>query len=67
MNLKNGEDKTQELATYDLDEVKKHTQSNDKWIIINNCIYDVSKWQYKHPGGARIISHFAGQDATVSK
>jgi fatty acid desaturase 2 (delta-6 desaturase) len=27
-------------------------------------VYDISNFHHRHPGGARIISHFAGQDAT---
>ena len=38
---------------------------DSKWIVIDGNIYDVTKWQKRHPGGARLISHFAGQDATV--
>jgi cytochrome b involved in lipid metabolism len=51
---------------YRWDEIIKHTSGDDKWLVINGCVYDITQWQHKHPGGARIISHFAGQDATVS-
>lgn len=55
------------MSTYTWDEVKKHTKPDDKWIVIKGLIYNISKWQKHHPGGARIISHFVGQDATVGK
>lgn len=45
-------------------EIEKHNNKDDLWIIINNEIYDVSKWKNKHPGGAAILVDFAGQDAT---
>ena len=53
--------------TYTWDEVKKHTCPDNKWIVIDGNVYDISRWAKKHPGGARIISHFAGDDATVNK
>lgn len=46
------------------EQVQEHTKYNDRWIVIENNIYDVSRFNKKHPGGARILSHFAGQDAT---
>ena len=48
-----------------LEEVRKHTALDDRWIVVGNEIYDISKFQKIHPGGAKIIGHFAGQDATV--
>ncbi|KAL4216979.1 hypothetical protein ACF0H5_023436 [Mactra antiquata] len=45
-------------------EIQKHTTKEDKWIVINGQVYDVTNWSYKHPGGSRLISHYAGQDAT---
>lgn len=47
------------------EEIKKHTHKDDSWIVIGDSVYDVSKWMKKHPGGARILHHHAGQDATV--
>ena len=52
--------------SYSWDEIKAHTTKNEQWIVINNCVYDVTRWLRKHPGGAKIISHFVGQDASVS-
>ena len=46
-------------------EIRKHTSQKDKWIVIDDDVYDVSRWQYKHPGGVKVISHYAGQDASV--
>lgn len=51
---------------YSMEEVKKHCKADDKWIVIKNKVYDITNFARKHPGGARIISHYAGQDATVS-
>lgn len=46
------------------DEVRKHTKENDKWIVIEEKVYDVSQFARRHPGGSRIIGHYAGQDAS---
>jgi fatty acid desaturase 2 (delta-6 desaturase) len=46
------------------DDVKLHAKNGDKWIVINGTVYDITQWQRKHPGGSRIIGHWAGQDAT---
>ncbi|RTG89088.1 uncharacterized protein DC041_0009348 [Schistosoma bovis] len=45
-------------------EVKKHQSLKDRWIVIDNKVYDVSSWQNRHPGGRKVIGHYAGQDAT---
>ncbi|NWV88620.1 FADS1 desaturase, partial [Machaerirhynchus nigripectus] len=34
------------------------------WLVIDRKVYDVSKFSKRHPGGSRVISHYAGQDAT---
>jgi len=51
---------------YTWDEVRKHDSTSDKWIVINDDVYNITDWAKRHPGGFRIISHYAGQDATVS-
>ena len=47
------------------EEIKRHNARNDMWIVVDGQIYDVTRWLRKHPGGARIIGHFAGEDASV--
>lgn len=54
------------FQTYTWEEVGKHNNRDDKWLVVDGNVYDISRFMKKHPGGARIISHFAGQDATVS-
>jgi len=56
-------ERTKELSW---EEVKRHAQRDDKWIVIDRTVYNISEWAQRHPGGQRIISHYAGQDATVS-
>ncbi|XP_066467330.1 acyl-CoA (8-3)-desaturase-like isoform X1 [Tiliqua scincoides] len=35
-----------------------------RWLVIDRKVYDVSRFHKKHPGGSRVISGCAGQDAT---
>lgn len=47
------------------EEIRRHSSKNDRWLVINQRVYDVTKW-LKHPGGQMLLNHYAGQDATVS-
>ncbi len=49
-----------------LDEVAKHNSPNDCWLIINNNVYEVTNYINNHPGGAKRIISFCGQDATTA-
>ncbi|XP_077997443.1 acyl-CoA 6-desaturase-like [Glandiceps talaboti] len=53
---------TEKVFTWD--EVKKHASRDDKWIVIDDEVFDITRWSRKHPGGGKVISHYAGQDAT---
>eukprot|EP00027_Filamoeba_sp_ATCC50430_P015232 CAMPEP_0168565676 /NCGR_PEP_ID=MMETSP0413-20121227/13985_1 /TAXON_ID=136452 /ORGANISM="Filamoeba nolandi, Strain NC-AS-23-1" /LENGTH=322 /DNA_ID=CAMNT_0008597589 /DNA_START=130 /DNA_END=1095 /DNA_ORIENTATION=+ len=46
------------------EEVSKHNSVNDGWIIINQSVYEVSKFIDLHPGGVEILLPFLGKDAT---
>jgi len=46
------------------DEVRKHREKGDCWLIINDFVYDFSRFAEVHPGGDEIIYEFAGKDAT---
>ena len=48
------------------EEVRKHNNKDDIWLIINEKVYDVTEFQKKHPGGSRILRIYAGEDASVS-
>uniref|UniRef100_A0A673MWK0 Fatty acid desaturase 2 n=1 Tax=Sinocyclocheilus rhinocerous TaxID=307959 RepID=A0A673MWK0_9TELE len=52
------------FGTYTWEEVQKHTKSGDQWIVVERKVYNVSQWVKRHPGGLRIIRHYAGEDAT---
>nr|ATI22172.1 delta-5 desaturase 3 [Brachionus koreanus]QBO56254.1 fatty acid desaturase 5/6-3 [Brachionus koreanus] len=49
----------QKLKVYKWQEIKQN-----KWIVIDNLVYDVSRFSRKHPGGERLMLNHAGQDAT---
>ena len=46
------------------DEVAKHNNKKDCWVIIHGRAYDVTEFMPEHPGGPNIILKFAGKDAT---
>ncbi|XP_061165492.1 acyl-CoA 6-desaturase-like isoform X1 [Saccostrea echinata] len=53
-----------QLGSYSCQEVAKHDKRDDRWIIINNEVYNITEWSKRHPGGSKVIGHYAGQDAT---
>jgi hypothetical protein len=52
------------MQKFSITEVQKHNLSTDCWIVIDNNVYDISKYVPLHPGGVLILS-CAGADATV--
>ena len=53
------------LKVYSWQEIQKHHQESDQWLVISRKVYDVTGWAKRHPGGHRVLSHYAGEDATV--
>lgn len=51
-----------ELITWE--EVRKHSNRTDRWLVVDENVYDVTEWAKRHPGGSAILGHYAGQDAT---
>lgn len=47
-----------------LDEVSKHNSEESCWLIIENKVYDVTKYIPKHPAPKRTILDYCGRDAT---
>ncbi|CAO1598548.1 Cytochrome b2, mitochondrial precursor [Xanthoria calcicola] len=45
-------------------EVAKHNNDSDCWVIIHGKAYDVTEFKEEHPGGKQIILKWAGKDAT---
>uniref|UniRef100_A0A8K9XQX6 Fatty acid desaturase 2 n=1 Tax=Oncorhynchus mykiss TaxID=8022 RepID=A0A8K9XQX6_ONCMY len=51
-------------AVYTWEEVQRHCHRGDQWLVIDRKVYNITQWAKRHPGGIRVISHFAGEDAT---
>ncbi|ETS79752.1 hypothetical protein PFICI_09605 [Pestalotiopsis fici W106-1] len=55
----------EEIQLVSAEEVQKHNQALDCWLVINEEIWDLTTFVSEHPGGASIILKYAGADATV--
>uniref|UniRef100_A0A915DF74 Cytochrome b5 heme-binding domain-containing protein n=1 Tax=Ditylenchus dipsaci TaxID=166011 RepID=A0A915DF74_9BILA len=55
-----------ELAIYSAEEVAQHNEQQSAWIILDDHVYDITKFLHEHPGGEEVLLHQSGQDATES-
>jgi fatty acid desaturase 2 (delta-6 desaturase) len=60
----NGVEVKRQLPEYTWDDVKNKTTNENKWLVIDGQVYNITNWARKHPGGPKVIGHYAGQDAT---
>jgi len=51
-------------STYTLEEVKKNNDGKSCWLVIDDKVYDVTKFLEEHPGGEEVLLELAGGDAT---
>ncbi|KAM6971236.1 cytochrome b5 [Tautogolabrus adspersus] len=51
---------------YRLSEIEEQNSFRSTWIIIQNQVYDVTKFLEEHPGGEEVLREQAGGDATES-
>merc|ERR1719315_780291 len=56
-------EKSEKLKEYSMDEIKKHNQEGDLWLVVGNRVLDVSKFE-DHPGGPDVLEGVGGEDAT---
>lgn len=54
-------------AQYTWEEVQEHNLTGDQWLVIERKVYNVSEWTKRHPGGSRVLEHYIGEDATVTR
>jgi cytochrome b involved in lipid metabolism len=58
---------TDDLKEITEEEVQLHDGSEDgtpMWMILHGYVLDVTEFASKHPGGAKTLKKFAGQDGT---
>ncbi|GFN91982.1 fatty acid desaturase 2 [Plakobranchus ocellatus] len=46
------------------EELSKHNKKEDQWLMIDRKAYNITEFAKRHPGGAKILNHYAGEDAT---
>ena len=44
--------------------VARHNRPGDAWIVINESVYDISR--FPHPGGLEVLKPYLGRDATAA-
>uniref|UniRef100_A0A1I7Z2I0 Cytochrome b5 heme-binding domain-containing protein n=1 Tax=Steinernema glaseri TaxID=37863 RepID=A0A1I7Z2I0_9BILA len=55
-----------ELRIINKAEVAQHNTAESCWIIMDDKVYDLTKFLQEHPGGDEVIVEQAGADATES-
>ncbi len=54
----------QAVTVYTMAEIAKHASENNCWLLINDKVYDVTKFITVHPGGVSQIIPYCGKEAT---
>ncbi|SMR64521.1 unnamed protein product [Zymoseptoria tritici ST99CH_3D1] len=47
-----------------VEEVSKHSTAEDCWVVVNGKVYDLTTFAPEHPGGAHVITKWAGKDGS---
>jgi len=53
----------EQVKEYTIDEVSIHNSAQDLWLVVDNKVYDLTKFYPRHPGGEMMLLG-AGKDAT---
>lgn len=64
--MSDSEAKTNDVKTYNLEEISKHNDGKSCWMVIHDKVYDVTDFLDEHPGGEEVMLEFSGHDATES-
>ncbi|KAK2761360.1 hypothetical protein FQN54_001882 [Arachnomyces sp. PD_36] len=51
-------------GTYSLADVSAHNKADNLWVVIDEDVYDLTKFQDEHPGGKKILQRVGGKDAS---
>ncbi|KAI3958202.1 hypothetical protein MKW92_029492 [Papaver armeniacum] len=54
----------QEMKIHSYEDLLKHNQNRDCWLLISGKVYDVTEFMEDHPGGDQVLLTAAGKDAT---
>lgn len=52
------------LQYFSLEEIAKHNNENDAWVIYKNNVYDITHYLPFHPGGVDVLKSVLGKDCT---
>lgn len=61
-NDKKEKDEKKELKEISMDEVAKHNDDKDPWVVVGGQVLAVKDFLPDHPGGAKAIMLYAGRD-----
>lgn len=50
--------------TFSQSDVASHNKPDDLYIVVDEDVYDLTKFQDDHPGGKKILTRVAGKDAS---
>ncbi|KAF3059310.1 Acyl-CoA dehydrogenase [Daldinia childiae] len=50
--------------TFSKSDVASHNKGDSLWIVVDDDVYDLTKFQDDHPGGKKILTRVAGKDAS---
>jgi len=50
--------------SFTYDDVAKHGDKKDLYVVIHDKVYDATKFLDEHPGGEEVLLDMAGKDAT---
>ncbi len=53
-----------QTITLNMEEIAKHNNKNDCWMLISGNVYDITSFFGSHPGGNRVMEKTCGTDAT---
>jgi len=53
-------------GVYTASQVVSHSTSGDCWMIIDQKVYDLTRFLVSHPGGALVMTPYCGRDGTTA-